>query len=311
MHHYVFIPVDKRSMTTSLFRREFKQGREFEELVEDKGTFYSPPNFDDYPEIQSTVHPYCMIWKAIYEIGNKVTPNEIQNINHRRLYLMASTIVLNWKSSMSPEALNSLSERKPRPPPDSDDPDSDHSSSTPPSNLSEDDSGGGGGGDDNIGGDGESDGDGDGNSGSDGGVFDSCVNGARKVGHQRLSHGSSLISYSNYQPALTFSSSPPKSAPSEEPNQDDESDVVEGRPDDLAPYAPWNVGNWQSKGAQALDDSLQVNHSSAVGVESSSFYHLEKPAQLPPGPWENWRPDFMKDMNEAKYRELAERFGMI
>lgn len=110
--------------------------------------------------------------------------------------------------------------------------------------------------------------------------------------------------------SILFSSSPPKSAPSEEPNQDDESDVVEGRPDDLAPYAPWNV-DWQSKGAQALDDLPQDNHSSAVDVDSSSLYHLEKPAKLPRGPWEYWRPDFMKDMNEAKYRKLAERFGMI
>ncbi|EIM82131.1 uncharacterized protein STEHIDRAFT_161477 [Stereum hirsutum FP-91666 SS1] len=301
VHHYVFIPIGKRSNTVPLFRREFKQGCEFQELVKDKGTFYNPPNFDDYPEIQSTVHPYCMIWKAIYEIGNKVSHNQIENINHRLLYLSALCIVEEWKFCMSPEARKLLTSRQPRHPPDSGDAHTDHSSPTLPSGPSEDDS------------DSDSGGESGGESDGDGGDSDLHVSDARNSGHQHMAHGSTLISYSNYKLSFT-SSSPPKSAPSEKLTRDDESDVVEERPDNLAPYVPWNVGDWQFKDAQpdaqALDD-LQDNHSSVLAVESLSLYRLENPAQLPRGPWEYWRPDFMKDMDEAKYRELAERFGMI
>lgn len=300
VHQYVFIPIGKRSKTTPLFRREFKQGREFKELVKDKGTFHQ---LDDYPEIQSTVHPYCMIWKAISEVGNKVLPYQIENLDHQTLYIAALGIVALWRQNLSLEAQKSLTFRKPRQPPDSGDAHTDYSSSTLPSGPSEDDS------DSDSDGDSESDGDADSNSDSDGGHSDPHVSDAHDLEQQHMAHGSTLISYSNYRPSFTSSSPPPKSAPSQELTQDNESDIVGERLDDLAPYVPWNVGDWQD--VQAPDDLLQDEHSSVVDAESLSLYRLEKPAQLPHGPWEYWRPDFMKDMDEAKYRELAERFGMI
>lgn len=227
-----------------------------------------------------------MIWKAIYEIGDTALPR-VATSNHRRLYIAAVSIVEEWKSCMSQEAVGTLTSRKPHPPSDSGDAHDDRPSSTPSSNSSESD------------GDDSSDGAGP------------HVNDTNNLGQQHQAHPSSAISYSDYQPSLTFSSSPLQSVPSEKSTEFTESDVVEDRPDNLAPYAPWNVDDWQSKDGHAFDDLHQDNRSSTVGVDALSPNHLEKPAQLPCGPWEFWEPDFMKLLDEARLRELAERFGMI
>ncbi|EIM80735.1 uncharacterized protein STEHIDRAFT_172456 [Stereum hirsutum FP-91666 SS1] len=108
-HRYQLVPCGERSMNLPLIRRKFVNEDKRDKLGKKVFETFTPPNFDDYPLIHSTVHPYTVIWKAVLEFGDRDT-NSLPR-QFRASMAQAQLIVATWKKGLHidddavPEAL--------------------------------------------------------------------------------------------------------------------------------------------------------------------------------------------------------------
>lgn len=132
-------------------------------------------------------------------------------------------------------------------------------------------------------------------------------------GYRRAAGIPSEVSYTNNQPSLCFSSSGSQSAEAELVPEDDESDEDsedEDRPAALAPYEPQDIGKWATDSRPV--DIVDLNHpfftdlpSPSAEPTSPSMDRNEEPANVPHGAWEDWQPDFVKQLGEGRLSALG------
>lgn len=268
----------------------------------DSGEFFRPPDFDGFPVIESTVHPYAMMWKADFELRDKNVRQVITIDSLRSLCRRALGIVDHWKMLMtsaghvvpSSEPINKGGDR--------DDGDRDDHSSDIDGSVAPTSEGRASSRDERS----ASNGDDDSNSAH------APTRAGGRSSHSQPAEGQTEVSYSDYQPSLDYFPSYSSSTPALD---DEESQEDDSRLRDLASYQPWSVDVWRSKGLPVANDDDAPMHNEELslvyGSDEPAIHLQEQTATLPVGDYGHWEPDFMKRMDETRLRELALRLGYV
>lgn len=261
------MPFGSSSAKAPLLRLAFKTGKEYIELDSEAYELHKPATHLQWPVIESTVHPFAMIWKAVTEFGVSTPLDTLLCEDHIGIMSQAQQIYKRWMqyaddnphlwspdhppSSPSPPSNrgsrhpNQSSQWKRRRPDDDDDADNDRPKKRP------------------------------------------TRGGSARDSTSVIDEIPSMISYSNNghtesSPDLRSPSlidHPVRVAADEEADHDD---VDEHRPSDLQPMRKFNISDW-AKDASAHGEPV---------VESCSpdLYISEKPRKPPHGQWTRWRP---------------------
>lgn len=250
----------------------FKKGKEWVDLDTEGYTLYKPDDYTDWPEIESTVHPFAMIWKAVSEFGLGKSYDRLLCESHTILMMSAQQIYTRWMKYAednphlwSPEHPN----RGPSPP-------SNHGSRHP-SNPSQSKRR-------------RSDDDGDADD-DDRPSKRSGRSGSARDAPDIVDEIPSMVSYSENDrtqssPNLQSPSlvdRPVRVAANEEEDSDDEDD--DHRPAALQPKRKFNISDWAKTASAEGEPVVEVECPSEPGVS-------EEPRKPPRGTWKRWRPAY-------------------
>lgn len=223
-------------------------------LDDEDCTLYKPDDILDWPVIQSTVHPFAMIWKAVSEFGLGVLQyDRLRSRSHITLMANAQDIYISWmKYAEANPQLWSLDPRNHGPSPPST-PGSRHptTSSRPKRRRSDDD-----------------------------GDKDDDSRPSKRSGKSGSPRGSpdivdeipSMVSYSGNNCTQSF---PILQSPSlvDRPvrvaaaaDEDSDDDDEEYRPADLRPRRKFNISDWAKTASEQGEPVIEVECPSDLGV---------------------------------------------
>lgn len=254
--------------------------------MKDDCEVFSPPNFDQYPVIRSTAHPYAIIWKAVHEFGDR----ELTDLHppHAASMIIARGIVDLW-NLLFKEPLPTLP--KPSPGPDADSQRRSSAPSTGSRRWSR----------------GKRDDDGQWHSAPAG--HPSSEEPADQDS-ERLADAPSDIASSHYD------FTPPPLTDREVWIDEKSVDEEEHRPSDLAAYSPPDVDAWR-KVSQDSPIHVIINRESspfvyndATPLVGQTEDYLEKAATPPAGDWTEWSPEYLRRIGQDGVRQLLEEYAM-
>lgn len=269
-----------------LFRRKFEDPALYDRLVEDDCDIFSPPDFDQYPVIRSTAHPYAIIWKAVYEFGER----ELVDLHpsHITSMMTAQGIVALWNSRFK-QPLPTLPQPGSGP-----DADGQHRSPAPSTGSRR---------------------------WSRGKRDDHGQEHSTPTGHpsseEPADQDSEWLADTPSDIASSHYDFTPPPLPDREVWIDEKSvDEQEHRPSSLAAYSPPDVDAWR-KVSQDSPVHVIINRESspfvyndATPLVGQTEDYQEKAATPPAGDWTEWSPEYLRRIGQDGVRQLLEEYAM-
>ncbi|EIM80723.1 uncharacterized protein STEHIDRAFT_172445 [Stereum hirsutum FP-91666 SS1] len=260
-----------RSIPSDLIRMQFKKGKQHVELDKKTQTVYKTTEFERWPTVSSTVHPFAIIWKAVTEFGIDTELNQLHVAEHIPLMMQLREIYKRWMKYaddhshlLLPEQLD----RDPSPPSNRGSRRSKKSSNRKRQRTDSD----------------------------DGSVGDRPKKRTLPSKRDRNEPGEvdrvpslvfpssefcSLSSYHLESPSLI--DRPVRVAPEVEEDSDD--DYEEHRPSALQPQRKFNIADWAKTASVQSESVMEAECPSDPNVS-------EQPRKPPRGPWKLWPPAY-------------------
>lgn len=98
IYQYEFVPFGSSCASAELLRLKFKEGKDYEELAVREYESYTPDAYTEWPMIESTAHPYPVIWKAVREFGLHTPLSNLTLPRHMTRMSMARDIYELWQA---------------------------------------------------------------------------------------------------------------------------------------------------------------------------------------------------------------------